>query len=416
MFKTIIANTTWQVVGKIVTASSTLLITLLIGKSLGPAGFGDFTKIFVFVGYFYTFADFGLNSIFVKTARDESASTLFKSLTGLRIVLALLLAAFAILITFFLPYDPVTSTGFSPIVKVGIIIASLTIVTQALLFTSNAFFQKNLRYDLSTVATIAGTVLMIITTIILSIVANSILPFIFVYVAGGVTSIAVAFFLIRSKFRQSLKPVFNKGKSMTLLNLSWPIGASLVLNLLYFRIDIFILSNVRTSSEVGLYGLAYQFFQAALAVPIFFSNALYPILAKQYREKSQAFKTTVKNWTIYLLLFSIAATVFLIVVSYLIPVLYDTRYQGSAEALRILSLGMPFFFITALIWHLLIIYGKEKLLIYAYAVGAVFNLIANLIFIPVYGFIAAATITVVSEFLILLILAGILKRVKLKKL
>lgn len=416
MFKTIIANTTWQVVGKIVTASSTLLITLLIGKSLGPSGFGDFTKIFVFVGYFYTFADFGLNSIFVKTARDESVSTLFKSLLGLRIVLAILLAAFAILITFFLPYDSLTSTGFSPLVKVGIIIASLTIITQALITTANALFQKNLHYELSTVATIAGTVLMIIATIILSTTANSILPFIFVYVAGGLASIIVAFFLIWSKFTQSLKPVFDKGESKTLLTSSWPIGVSLVLNLLYFRIDIFILSNVRTSSEVGLYGLAYQFFQATLAVPIFFSNALYPVLAKQFHEKSQAFTTTVKNWTIYLILFSAVSTVFLLAVSYLIPVLYDTRYQGSAEALRILSVGMPFFFITALLWHLIIIYGKQKLLIYAYAAGAVFNLIANLIFIPVYGFLAAATITVVSEFLILLILVGIIKRVKLKKL
>jgi len=70
---------------------------------------------------------------------------------------------------------------------------------------------------------------------------------------------------------------------------------------------------------------------------------------------------------------------------------------------------MPAFFLSALIWHLLIIYGKQKLLIYIYAAGALFNLILNLFLIPIYGFIAAAATTVISEFLILILLLRALK-------
>jgi len=71
MFKKVIYNTGAQIIAKAISASTTLIITLLIGRSLGPAGFGDFTKIFVFVGYFYTFVDFGLNSIYVKNTKEE---------------------------------------------------------------------------------------------------------------------------------------------------------------------------------------------------------------------------------------------------------------------------------------------------------------------------------------------------------
>ena len=44
-YKGVIYNTGAQVAGKAITASITLLITVIIGKNLGPAGYGDFTKI-----------------------------------------------------------------------------------------------------------------------------------------------------------------------------------------------------------------------------------------------------------------------------------------------------------------------------------------------------------------------------------
>lgn len=144
-------------------------------------------------------------------------------------------------------------------------------------------------------------------------------------------------------------------------------------------------------------------------MPIFFTNALYPILSKTFYQNIEEFKKQIKVWSIYLLFFSIILTVFLFLISYLIPIIYDARFTGSAQALRILSLGMPFFFISALLWHLLIIYNRQKLLIYIYVIGALFNLIANLIFIPIYGFLAAATTTVISEVLIMILLIGALR-------
>src|SRR3989344_1607769 len=144
MFKTVIYNTGAQIAGKIITASATLFVTILIGHALGEAGYGEFTKIFVFVGYFYALSDFGLNAIYIKLADRQNQLILLKSLLGMRLILSLGLAAVATLISFMIPYNPATGTGFYPLVKTGIILASLTIVTQSLFTTANAFFQKNL--------------------------------------------------------------------------------------------------------------------------------------------------------------------------------------------------------------------------------------------------------------------------------
>ena len=147
MFKTIAANTLAQIASKVITASSTLIVTLIIAKSLGPQGYGDFIKIFVFVGYFYTFVDFGLNTIFVKQSPKNGQKT-FRLLLGLRTTIALASIFSAILISQIMPFNPSTSIGMSPLVKTGIAIASLTILTQVFFQSANGFFQKKLKYIL----------------------------------------------------------------------------------------------------------------------------------------------------------------------------------------------------------------------------------------------------------------------------
>lgn len=409
VFKKVFYNTGAQVIGKAVTATTTLLVTLIIGRSLGPTGYGEFTKIFVFVGYFYTLVDFGLNSVFIKLQQEEK-SKLFSGLFALRIVWGFTLVLLSIMVSFLLPYDPIKQTGFSPQVKTGIIIASLTILTHAIYTTSNAYFQKKLSYNLSTIAAISGYAAILILTLIFTLTKSNLLIYVAAYVVGGVVMAIISLWLILRYFKTKIIPLFDVRLWLKLTKESWPVGIALIFNLIYFRIDVFILSNLRSTYEVGLYGLSYQFFEAALAVPIFFANAIFPILNRLYKSNLKDFRSQAKSWALILLVVSLIVTLGLIAIAGLIPVIYDERFQGSQVALQILALGMPFFFLSALIWHLLIIYGKQKFLSLIYAIGAVFNLAANLVLIPIYGYLAAAAVTVVSEVLILMLLILALRR------
>jgi len=404
MFKKVIYNTGAQIFGKGITATTTLFITILIGRALGEAGYGDFTKIFVFVGYFYTLGDFGFNTIYIKLANEKNNLILLRSLIGLRLFTTLFLALTAILISFMIPYNSQTGIGFSPVVKFAIVLASLTIITQGLFTTANAFFQRILRYDLSTIAAIFGSLVVLFWTIVTFITKGGLYGYTISYVLGGLIFILVAFYLIFQKTKASILPKFSLDDSKIFLSKSWPVGLALIFNLIYFRIDVFILANTRSSSEVGLYGLAYQFFEASLAIPIFFANALYPILAGLYSKDFSQFKKQISVWLKLLTFFSILLVFALILASFLIPIIYQGGFAGSVAALQILAVGVPFFFISALLWHLLIIYDKQKYLIIVYGVGAVFNVIANLIFIPRFGYLAASVITVISEGLITLLL------------
>ncbi|OGD95974.1 hypothetical protein A3B52_02955 [Candidatus Curtissbacteria bacterium RIFCSPLOWO2_01_FULL_41_28] len=404
MFKKVIYNTGAQIFGKAITAATTLLITVLIGRALGEAGYGDFTKIFVFVGYFYTLGDFGINTIYIKLANEKNNLVLLRSLIGLRLFGTVFLALTAILVSFLIPYNPETGIGFSPVVKFGIILASLTIVTQGLFTTTNAFFQRILRYDLSTIAAIFGSLVVLAGTIVTFMTRGGLYGYAISYVFGGLTFILIASYLIFQRTKTFILPKFSLSDAKTFLSKSWPVGLALLFNLIYFRVDVFILASTRSSSEVGLYGLAYQFFEASLAIPIFFANALYPILAGLYHRDLNQFKKQVSVWLKLLTLFSLLLVFGLVVASFLIPIIYQGGFAGSVKALQILAVGIPFFFISALLWHVLIIFDKQKYLIIVYGAGALFNVLANLIFIPQFGYLAASVVTVVSEALITLLL------------
>jgi O-antigen/teichoic acid export membrane protein len=405
VFKKVAYNTGAQVVGKFVTAAATLLVTIIIGRSLGEAGYGNFTKIFTFVGYFYTFADFGINTIYVKTATEKTEQYLLKVLVGLRIIMAVLLIVAVFLIGNLLPYNASSGIGFSPLVKIGITLAALTILTQAIYTSFNAFFQKKLRYDLSAIAAVVGALAILVGAFFCAYFKTGLLGFSGIYVIGGAVTVLSAAFIIHRYFKINLNPSFNKEKSLEFLKTAWPVGVALVLNLIYFRVDVLILSLVRNSTEVGLYGLAYQFFEASLAVPIFFSNALYPLLIDVKKQNTRLYFKQVKNWLKILTAVSLLQTAALFVISFIIPLLYNGQFRGSVLALQVLSLGIPFFFLSALLWHCLIIAGRQKHLMYIYGAGALFNLFSNIILIPKYGYLAAAIVTITSEGLILLLLA-----------
>jgi O-antigen/teichoic acid export membrane protein len=62
----IAANTLYQLIGKLITAGITFLVTILIARQFGSTGFGEFTKITTYVAFFYLIVDFGQNAIVLK--------------------------------------------------------------------------------------------------------------------------------------------------------------------------------------------------------------------------------------------------------------------------------------------------------------------------------------------------------------
>ena len=119
MFRRIYRNTSAQLIGRLVSAVSAFVSTLLLAHALGSVYFGEYTKIIVFITLFYPAVDFGFNTIFIKEGRDRVEKK-FASFFSFRIFLGIFYSVIAVSIGWLLA---LLNRGFSPLVLQTIILA-----------------------------------------------------------------------------------------------------------------------------------------------------------------------------------------------------------------------------------------------------------------------------------------------------
>ena len=64
-----------------------------------------------------------------------------------------------------------------------------------------------------------------------------------------------------------------------------PYGVALILNTIYFRIGSFSLSIFRGQTEWGAYGVPMRMLEAIGVIPLYFMNAVLPVLTRAIQRK-----------------------------------------------------------------------------------------------------------------------------------
>lgn len=393
-------NMVSQMMGKIVGGGAMLLVSILIARSFGAEGYGDFTKITSFVAFFYLLVDFGLNAVYLQRKSDWAA------LLGMRVFGGILLMFLAIAILSFLPQGE--SQGYTGLVRLGIILFTPTILTQGLIVSANAIFQKHLRYDFATLALTSGSIVTVLLVwgAVYGLSSR-------VGVIGVTTSLLfglcvtaiVSLFFVR-QIEHPIRLSFDRATGKALFIAALPLGITLLFNQVYFRVDSFVLAITRSTAEVGFYGLAYKMFELPIVIPTFFMNSVYPLMIVQ---NAQKFHKIIWKSGIVLLLSSLFS---LVVFWFTAPLLTSIRpeFEGSILLLRVLTLGLPFFFLSSLVMWALIALGKQIALAGIYGSLMVVTIVLDILVIPTFGSVGAAWITVGSEALVLLISGAVLQR------
>jgi len=400
-------NTFVQMVGKGITAIATFIITILIARTYGSSGYGDYTKVITYVSVFYLLADFGVNAIAVGMFGDsaEKQKEVYTSVLVLRVAFSILLMFVALSILSLLPATSTSGDGFSSFVKLAIIFYLPTVLFQSIVISANALFQKQLRYDKSVLAAVIGSVTMLSSVFVLTRLSTFPLFLYPILLVGGAVQAGISLGLT-SKFLTIPPDTITKlsHSAKTLFVRSLPLGITLVMNIVHFRADIFILTVMRTTQEVGVYGLATKFFEVPLTIPAFFINALYPVLVAAELEKNKARQEKLVCVSRYLLIAS--GTVIALAGIFLAPFISYIKDDFAASVLpfRILIALLPLFFLSNLYMWILITKKKNWLLVGIYGFAMLVNVSLNMLMIPRYGVIGAALVTGVSESVVLVLL------------
>lgn len=383
-------NTIVQVVGTGVASLISFVTFVAITRGLGPEAFGDFTAASAFLFLPVVLADVGLSTAVLREISADPGRTepAMRASLPLRALISAAAILVAVGIGLALPFTDQT--------KVAILISSvgafLTLMTLALL----PVLQAQLKMQWAVGATVGGRVV----TLALTLGALGVgLGFKSVVAAQSI-GLAVTFLLtlLAVAARVRLTPVLDAGYWRALFSRSLVLGLAIALSLIYFRVDAVLLALLRPAEEVGLYGAAYKFIELAVLIPAAAATSMFPPLARFVAAKDPRAESLVQKSFDVLLAAAVPVTVLMLAFPEQIIVLTaGEQFEDAAIALQLLAPYVIFAFVNTVLWRVLIATDQDRALLAVSVAVLVVNVVANLIFIPLYGYQAAAVVSVASE-------------------
>ncbi len=185
---------------------------------------------------------------------------------------------------------------------------------------------------------------------------------------------------------------------------SLPLMLNHFLATVFFQVDILILQALKGAETVAQYSTGYKWLLAINIVPSFFTQALFPVMSRQAQDDRAALSRTYRFGIKLLFAATLPlAVAFTVLAEPLTLILGGARYiPDGAIALRLMIWSIPIGWMNSLTQYALVSLGQQRLVTRAFTAAVVFNIAANSLFIPEYGFQAAALATIASEVILFL--------------
>lgn len=180
----------------------------------------------------------------------------------------------------------------------------------------------------------------------------------------------------------------------------WPLSLAGIFNFMYDKIDVMIISKYFDYSYVAFYSVAYGIYKSSINFFSFVITDAYTKISK-IETRLNVNQILFNRYSLLILLISmICALLTFFFADIIVKLLYTDKYQLSIAPVKIMSLGILFIALNNYTGTILNSLGlfKENMIIAL--IGLLFNIILNIYFIPQFGIVAAAIITVITEFII----------------
>ena len=404
MLKKSIINTLVQVGGKIITVLLSLVTTAILTRKLGVSVYGSYLLITSVWLLLDSAVDFGSKVIGVKEASSKNfteRNEIYVQVAWFRCLSSLLFFIVGLGVILFWP-------GFDGL-EIEALMALLMIGFTAMAGSLEIIFQTEMRMDLKVWGDI---VFPLIFVVFLWVTKDEISLFwVFgVYLGARILSLGLGLSLVK-KITNKIKLVsIDKSFLKNFLKETWPMGVYMILFSGYDRaVDSVLIKQIIGVTDLAYYGLAYKIYGNLIQPAYFLINSVFPLMSGKTENKRKLFWQT--SGLMFLGALIVAPTIYLLS-PVLIEVLAGSEFVASIKILRILLVAMVFAYLGHLVGFTLIARGKQKLILFIGIISLIVNVGGNLLFIPRFGIVGAAWVTVVTEAVAGLLMVGFLEREK----
>ena len=369
-----------------------LVATLILGRQLGPEGFGLYSLVFAYLAFFELIADAGLDSLLVRDlARSEEDAP---RRLGDALILRAILAAVALPLAAVL-FPVLTARPEGPL---------LILLGGAALISSNrrpslrsileAPYRARLRMGLPTILGVLAEALHV-AILVMWLPRGG--------VAGAVAAQALAsfpfLFVLAAASRRLVRPELRPDGARlgTLFRTASPLLAGLAVNVVLARADAVMLELLRGTRDVGLYTAPVRIVEIANLLPILLMTSVYPLFAASHpHDPTRVDKLFRGSLRVLGTIIAPIVAAEIIFAAPLVDRLFGASYAESVRVLPALALSEILVFANVVLTARLIATGAERRSLVLLAVAAASNVAANLWLIPRDGPRGAAIATLMA--------------------
>ena len=193
--------------------------------------------------------------------------------------------------------------------------------------------------------------------------------------------------------------IFNYDKLyiFSLLKRSWPLFLSGMMYIVYLKIDQIMVKEILGAKAAGLYAVSINLSEVWYFIPNIIAASLFPAILLSKVKDKKSYHKRITN--LYSLLFWMAVLISLFVTffgEWIIQILYGDSFRASYKILSIYIWSNIFFFFTTISSKWLIAEGFYMHSFYRNILGAILNVLLNVVLIQQFGLIGAAISTLIS--------------------
>ncbi len=371
-------------------------------RFLGTGGFGQWSLIFLLVGFFSLIADFGIDRMTVRDiARERDNARKYLTNTFVFKFLVLLPSTCLFLVTIRFLNNPDTSFGFflvqfftrpdetQTLFQLALVLLYIGVWTSPFSSIIQAYEKI---YILSIIDILQGMITSIFGVILLYL-GFGIKILLILYIGIALIRLIVLVFVTRGMLGGFWHPV-QLNFMRYLLKAAFPFAILGIVAVIHWKVDYFMISKMLGEEDLGLYAAAYKVFENIVLVGFSFNAALYPTISALFSESREKLRRVYAKMQKYFIIVSLPVAILgYTFAEEIVFFLYGSQYGTSVNVMKILSLGFTVLFFT--IPMRLIINNSEfimKLVPYSVFTTSL-NIVLNLIMIPRYGIIGAAIVS-----------------------
>lgn len=386
-----IKNSLLLIFEKVILLGLSFFNSVLLARLAGPTIFGEFAYIVSFAGIFAPLAIMGLNNIITKYVVKHPSNSHYYIVSALKLRLAGALLAVLIAALIAPILNPQQHSTQLIILLVAMQGFSLFYVIEYYYIAKS---QVGLLLTLRLCALLVTNVLKLIAII-------SSAPLTTLILLHGLEFLIIGcgyyFIYIYQKHDKNIKKQPSRKTFLALAKKGKWLLLSGIAATIYLKIDQIMLAQLIDSEAVAYYAAAAKLSEFWYVFPVLIANVFTAQLS-QYKFKDLfKYNLLLRQLISFMVCAGIALSAATwLIAEPLINLVYGVQYQQSAAILSVHIFASVFIFQRAILSKWIIIEKLYKLSLVSNLLGALSNIVLNLILIPQYGGLGAAWATVAS--------------------